>query len=141
MSACSWTLVCAACGQVYPGLELRYRCGCGGTLDVVHDLSTVSLTPADLPARRASKRPLDRSGVWRFRELILPLPEAELERAAVTRGEGNTWLHPAPTVAAAIGLETLLLKHEGENPTGSFKDRGMTVGTTIARHLGKTRVA
>ncbi len=92
---------------------------------------------AELDARRASRDPLDRSGVWRFRELVLPLaPEF-----VVTRAEGNTPLYDAPSVAAYAGLDALSLKHEGENPTGSFKDRGMTVGVSIARRLGMTRVA
>jgi threonine synthase len=137
--SCSWTLRCAACEDSYPGLELRYRCDCGGTLDVVHDLD--ALSGRDLlglfDARRASRNPLDRSGVWRFRELILP----GAAREVVTRGEGNTWLYDAPTIAERVGLERLQLKHEGENPTASFKDRGMTVAISVARRLGLNRVA
>lgn len=70
--------------------------------------------------------PLD-SGVWRFKELVHPeLPE----EAVVSRPEGNTPLYEAPAVARYAGLSWLRLKHEGMNPTGSFKDRGMTVAVS-----------
>ena len=134
-----WTLACARCAQDYPGLADRYLCDCGGTLDVVHDFEPVDL--ATLDARRASRDPLDRSGVWRFREFILPLGDVRLNRCVVSRGEGNTFLYDARAVAHEVGLDTLLLKHEGENPTGSFKDRGMTAGMTMAKFLGATQVA
>jgi len=135
------SLQCAKCGESYPVFDQRYRCNCGGTLDVVHDHSALSLTTEILDARRNSNDPIDRSGVWRFRELILPLSDAELRKAVVTRGEGNTHLYDAPTMATSIGVAQLHLKHEGENPTGSFKDRGMTAGITMARHFGMKQVA
>jgi len=134
-------LSCARCGTQYPVLEQRYRCDCSGTLDVVHDPTDFTLTTAELDARRNSSNPLDRSGVWRFRELILPLSEDEMNQAVVTRGEGNTHLYEASAVGRAVGVPRLWLKHEGENPTGSFKDRGMTAGISMARHLGLTQVA
>tara|TARA_Y100001970_G_scaffold212330_1_gene259296 strand:+ start:7684 stop:9012 length:1329 start_codon:yes stop_codon:yes gene_type:complete len=136
-----WHLECVICGATYSGLELRYRCECSGTLDVIHDLSKCELTREELDRRLGSKNPLDKSGVWRFRELILPLPESILEQIAATRGEGSTHLYETPTLAEKIGLENLWLKHEGENPTGSFKDRGMTVGITLAKHIGMSAVA
>ena len=92
---------------------------------------------------------LDYSGVWRYRELILPAPE----RFVVTRPEGNTGLYPVGIencgagrvghrqIGVYAGLERFFLKHEGENPSGSFKDRGMTVGVTMANLLGATAVA
>jgi threonine synthase len=137
----SWTLQCAACAVRYPGLDPRYRCDCGGTLDVVHDLSAVRVDAATFDARRASRNPLDRSGVWRFRELILPLGEDTLNECIVTRGEGNTQLYEASGIGRAIGVSRLQLKHEGENPTGSFKDRGMTAAISVAKHMGLKRVA
>lgn len=135
----SWTLRCVDCAADYAGTDARVRCDCGGTLDVVHDLAAVraTVTRDTWDARLASLAPLDRSGVWRFRELVLPLAA----ETVVTRREGATPLYDAPRVAAYAGLDALQLKHEGENPTGSFKDRGMTTGVSMARHLGKTRVA
>jgi len=139
MSAPSFRLVCVDCGAPYPGFELRYRCGCGGTLDVVHDLPTLrDRVGFELFDRRlASKARHDRSGVWRFRELILPVAEGEI----VTKPEGNTNLYRSEALAAWVGIDDVAWKHEGENPTGSFKDRGMTVGITVAKKLGMNRVA
>jgi threonine synthase len=87
--------------------------------------------------RLSSWQPLDRSGVWRYRELLPPLPAA----AIVTRPEGNTALYQHPQLTDWTGCEELFLKHEGENPTGSFKDRGMTVAISHARTIGAQAVA
>jgi threonine synthase len=135
----SWSLRCVDCGAAWGGLDVRYRCDCGGTLDVIHDLEALKGLPLmqTFDERRASRDRLDRSGVWRFRELVLPLDQAFV----TTRPEGNTGLYDSPRVASFAGLASFPLKHEGENPTGSFKDRGMTVGISIARRLGMTRVA
>jgi threonine synthase len=135
----AFKLVCIDCSAQYPGLEMRYRCDCGGTLDVVHDLAALKgRVSRELFDRRCGSRaPQDLSGVWRFRELILPVASERL----VTRGEGNTQLYDAPSVAEYAGLRRLRLKHEGENPTGSFKDRGMTGGVTVGALLGARRVA
>lgn len=78
----------------------------------------------------------DRSGVWRFRELVQPGTVDP-----VTYPEGNTPLLDRPAVSGWSGSDQLLLKHEGMNPTGSFKDRGMTVGITEARRIGAAAVA
>ena len=134
-----WHLACVACGARHGGLEVRYRCDCGGTLDVVHERGSDGKNPlgiSDFDARRASRDPLDRSGVWRFRELIAPFPAG----VVATRREGDTGLYDSDPVAEFVGAR-IQLKHEGENPTGSFKDRGMTVGVSAARLLGMTRVA
>ncbi len=139
MTPRSWKLVCLDCAREHAGLEVRYRCDCGGTLDVVHDLEALrgGIDFATFDRRLVSKEPANRSGVWRFRELILPV-DAE---AIATRGEGNTGLYESKAVASYVGLSRVQLKHEGENPTGSFKDRGMCVGITVAGLLGKRRVA
>jgi len=79
----------------------------------------------------------DRSGVWRFREL-LPFGD---DMAVVSLGEGNTPLYDAPRSADYCGLTSLKLKHQGNNPTGSFKDTGMTVAVTQALKLGMRLVA
>lgn len=88
-------------------------------------------------ARLRSRETRDRSGVWRFRELLPFAPEA----AIVSLGEGNTPLYDAPRSADYCGLSSLKLKHQGNNPTGSFKDTGMTVAVTQALKLGMRLVA
>ena len=128
-------LRCVECDAVYEPFVCRYRCDCGGTLDVVHDFASVSLSLFD--QRLASKAPEDRSGVWRFRELVLPVEVDSL----VSRGEGGTNLYESKRISEYAGVSSLGIKHEGENPTGSFKDRGMTVAMTLARRLGMQSVA
>jgi threonine synthase len=132
-------LRCIACGKEYDPLEVRYRCTCGDILDVVHDLE--ALGNMDLrrlwDKRWGSRTFPDDSGVWRYRELILPVEESLI----VSRQEGNTRLYPAGRAGEYAGLDHFLLKHEGENPTASFKDRGMTAGTTVARLVGARSVA
>ncbi|GAC1359233.1 MAG: hypothetical protein NVS2B12_10830 [Ktedonobacteraceae bacterium] len=184
-------LRCVECSALYPAIEAgqapRYRCDCGGVLDVetefrlprqegqaakkaepllhIPDYEVDSGTPVagaqwrQIFDERASNAPiwpismdkllLDRSGVWRYRELILPAPE----QLVVSRPEGNTGLYPVGIencgsgraghrqIGAYAGLERFFLKHEGENPSGSFKDRGMTVGVTMANLLGASAVA
>jgi threonine synthase len=76
------------------------------------------------------------SGVWRFREIVLPSAES-----VVSYPEGNTPLLHRIALDRWAGIERLLLKHEGQNPTGSFKDRGMTVGVTQALRIGARAVA
>jgi len=87
--------------------------------------------------RRASPKAIDQSGVWRFREL---LPEAD-ESEIITLTEGNTQIWEASRSAAYAGMRRLAFKHLGMNPTGSFKDLGMTTGITQAGRLGATSVA
>ncbi len=134
-------LQCMDCGRQYAIDEVIYTCTvCGGLLDVEHDLegqrSRVSHTLFD--DRLGTLDMPFRSGVWRYKELIAPdLPDD----AIVSRPEGNTNLYDMPRLARWAGIKTLYLKHEGENPTGSFKDRGMTGGVTHAKRLGMTRVA
>jgi threonine synthase len=82
--------------------------------------------------------PSERSGVWRFRELVLPDAGGE---DVVSHPEGNTPLLERPSLASYAGLAALIVKHEGHNPTGSFKDRGMTVALTQARRIGARAVA
>jgi threonine synthase len=139
MSALTFRLDCVDCGTSHPAFEVRYRCDCGGTLDVVHDLPALGdrVDLALFDRRLASKDRVDRSGVWRFRELVLPLTPKEI----VTKPEGNTNLYRSERLASWVGVEDLAWKHEGENPTGSFKDRGMTVGISVAKRLGMDRVA
>ena len=132
-------LQCVRCSRTYDIGQLRYTCDCGGVLDVKRDLSKID--GGELKAlwekRWGMKRGIESSGVWRYRELVLDAPDDKI----VTRQEGNTRLYPAGSAGTWAGLSNLYFKHEGENPTGSFKDRGMTCGTTAARFYGAKTVA
>jgi threonine synthase len=134
-------LQCMECERQYPIDSVIYTCEtCGGLLDVTHDLETLrTIVNRELFDRRLGS--LDapyNSGVWRYKELI----NADLDTSLIiSRPEGNTNLYHLPRLADYAGVDTLYLKHEGENPTGSFKDRGMTGGVTQARLLGMRRVA
>jgi threonine synthase len=88
--------------------------------------------------RRHSSLPIDQSGVWRFREL---LPILDKPNDAVTLREGNTPLFGMPRCAEIVGMDHLLAKHQGMNPTGSFKDTGMTAALSVARERGFDWVA
>ncbi len=132
--------VCAACGHELDELDRRPRCpDCRGLLEVRHDPPPVTgdALRAVLDTRCGARRGVFASGVWRFRELVLPAAHDPV----VSHPEGNTPLLVSPPVAAWTGAAELLLKHEGHNPTGSFKDRGMTVGVTQARRVRATAVA
>jgi threonine synthase len=85
-----------------------------------------------------SNAPLDQSGVWRYREMIGFLDSYD---HVVTLREGNTPLLDAPRAASFARLDRLVFKHQGFNPSGSFKDNGMTCGAAQARRLGMKRVA
>src|SRR5262249_44173773 len=92
----------------------------------------------ELETRRQFPKGSQRSGVWRYREFV----HASIsEEQIVTRLEGNTRLYESKKVDAFTGLSHILLKHEGENPTGSFKDRGMTVGVSEALRQGARALA
>ena len=132
-------LECVACGKTYDPWDLRYKCDCGGILDVMRDLSKIDGEELRKlwDSRWGLKRGVESSGVWRYRELILSVPDEMI----VTRQEGNTRLYPAGAAGKWAGLSDLWFKHEGENPTGSFKDRGMTCGASAARRLGAKSVA
>jgi threonine synthase len=98
---------------------------CGELLEVNYDFDSAS--PDSLrrtwAVRKVSTEPVDRSGVWRFREL---LPFLSAGSAIVSLGEGSTPLVEAPRTGAWVGGVKLFVKHQGNNPTGSFKDVGMT---------------
>lgn len=124
-------LKCIECGQEYNPQEVIYTCHkCGGLLSVEYEKSKI---PSDLD-EIWKKRPLS---VWRYAEL-LPIRNKE---KAVSLGEGGTNLNRCKRLSEKLGLKRLYVKNEGENPTGSFKDRGMTVGVTMALELGMKKVA
>jgi threonine synthase len=134
------SLECIACRSRFSVDEPRYRCAnCGDLLDVVYDYP--SCDPNELKQtwhmRRLSDDVIDVSGVWRYRELI---PFFRDRGNIVTYPEGNTPLLDAPKSARYAGLDRLQVKHQGFNPTGSFKDNGMTTGVTQARALGMKAV-
>lgn len=121
--------------------EILYNCPqCGGLLEAVYGkpAQRADELKALWRARRTSNAPLDQSGVWRYRELIPFLDD--LSRV-VTLREGCTPLLPGRLAAEYGGLDALAFKHQGFNPTGSFKDNGMTCGASQAVQLGMTRVA
>jgi threonine synthase len=116
-------LQCIDCARRYDALEIRYTCECGNLLSVERDNL---LDRNSFDDRLTSHAPIDRSGVWRFREGVLNLDRV------ITHPEGGTRLYER---------EGIFYKHEGENPTGSFKDRGMTVAVTQAVRVKATAVA
>lgn len=129
---------CRAC---FPITESIYNCpSCGGLLEA--RFTEDRLEPEEWKktwrGRRTSNLALDQSGVWRYREL---LPFDGHHHLAVSLREGNTPILNAPRAADYAGLDHLTFKHQGFNPTGSFKDNGMTCGVTQAIRLGKKRVA
>ena len=128
------------CGACFGINERLYTCSqCGGLLEIAHPLDSIDnahTLPAIWEARRTSFEPRDRSGVWRFRELLPFAKDARI----ITLEEGNTPLYDAPRCASFCGLDSLALKHQGCNPTGSFKDTGMTAAVTQALILGARTV-
>jgi len=129
------------CRARFPITDVIYNCPrCGGLLEACYPAP--AQTPSELKLlwreRRMSNAPLDQSGVWRYREII---PFLESYDRVVTLREGHTPLLPAPRAASYGGLDKLTFKHQGFNPTGSFKDNGMTCGVAQALRLGMTRVA
>lgn len=96
------------------------------------------LSAGSLAQDRLTQDRLDHSGVWRFRELLPILDNFE---NAVTLREGNTPLYHLPLAARALGIDALFAKHQGMNPTGSFKDTGMTSALSVARERGFQWVA
>jgi threonine synthase len=129
------TFRCIRCNKIIkPGTT--FRCGCGGLYEVRHEFEEVTRELFD-KRLGTTKKPYD-SGVWRFKELVYPEIDAE---AIVSRPEGNTNLYTREIVCDFVGVKDLSMKHEGENPTGSFKDRGMTVAVSEAKHCGASTVA
>lgn len=132
------TLRCIACSAEFATGAVRYTCDCGGLLAVERPAGWQRAAgPATFDARLGSRAAADRSGVFRFREGVLAGGTDDL----VTHPEGNTGLHHRQALCDWAGLPRLQCKHEGENPTGSFKDRGMCVAVTQARRLGARAVA
>ena len=138
-------LRCIGCGTVTPVAESGLSCEqCGDLLEVVFPhpgAASEKLNAATLKAiwreRRSSPLPQDQSGVWRFREVLPPLGKD----LPITLREGNTPLYELSLCSRITGVKQLYAKHQGTNPTGSFKDTGMTVASSFARKDGFRWVA
>jgi len=134
-------LVCEDCHAELGELDPSVRCpACNGLLEVRHNPPELrGQDLRDLFDKRIgppTTHPDPSSGVWRFRELVLPGADAP-----VSYPEGNTPLLVREAASRWAGLPDLAFKHEGMNPTGSFKDRGMTVAITQALRIGARAVA
>ncbi|MBZ5686225.1 MAG: threonine synthase [Acidobacteriia bacterium] len=135
---------CIACGDLSDAASQDFRCGhCGDLLEITYP--TWKETKPDAAKlkstwqkRRLSSSPVDLSGVWRYRDL---LPALDDEQQVITLREGNTPLYELPRCARITDVPRLFAKHQGMNPTGSFKDAGMTVAATFARRAGFRWVA
>lgn len=132
-----------ACAATYGIGEVRIECpACGSLLDVVYDWDRLQ-PPASWQffEQKWSRRhePLCFSGVWRFHELLPFAPAAQV----VTVGEGQTLLHASTGVGKYVGMQPgrLFLQYEGMNPSGSFKDNGMSAAFTHAHMIGAQRAA
>jgi len=125
----TYYLRCINCGREYDPEEVIYTChDCGDLLSVeYHDF------PSNL-GKAWAKKPLS---LWRYREM-LPIED---ETKIVSLGEGGTSLNRCSRLSDWLGLREVYVKNEGQNPTGSFKDRGMTVGVTKALELKMKKVA
>jgi threonine synthase len=143
-------LRCFGCGTRIAGADAQpdFRCSNCGDLFEVEYPGWVQRRGPDRPnpgalkwlwrERRMSGEAIDQSGVWRFREL---LPILNSFGNAVTLREGNTPLYHLPRNAKSLGIDQLYAKHQGMNPTSSFKDTGMTAAMSVARERGFEWVA
>ncbi len=124
-------IVCPRCDNHFPLGQLLNLCACGSPLLVRYDLkkAATALSRAALQGRAPT--------LWRYRE-VLPLND---NANRVSLGEGFTPLLEAKTLARELGLQRLWIKDEAQNPTGSFKDRGLSVAISLAKELGVTKAA
>jgi len=131
-------LSCSACGAESPDRDLLACAGCGDLMTFTLDTAAVDAHVIEEKARmrRSLTNALDRSGVWRYRELLPPIADD----AITTLREGDVPLYDGPRGAAFAGVDRLAYLHQGMNPTASFKDAGMTVAISRARENG-ARVA
>ena len=130
-----------SCRTQFSVTDVLYNCPkCGGLLEATYSGWNLDAEAVKSlwRARRVSNAALDQSGVWRYREVIAFLDNFD---SIVSLREGNTPLLAAPPAARYGGLDRLEFKHQGFNPTGSFKDNGMTCGISQALRLGMRRVA
>ena len=122
-------LKCSLCGKEYDVNEKIHKCktpGCKGRVDIYYDYEALKeiFTKEELAKRRG--------GVWKYFEL-LPIKD---RKNIVTLGEGGTPLIKAGRLAEHLGVKNLFMKDEARNPSGSFKDRPLTVGVSKAVEFG-----
>ena len=142
-------LRCIGCGATPDSAGQDFRCtDCGDLFEFV--FPGWNYDPAALKSLWLNRRTsvgkscvdksanrLDQSGVWRFRELLPHIPEEH----AITMGEGNTPIYHLQGCARKVGIENIYAKHQGMNPTASFKDTGMTFAASSAHQRGFRWVA
>ena len=122
---------CINCGTKYDINDIVYFCRkCGDILEVKYDFAELS---QKLDKSNWRNVPLS---VWRYKD-FMPIEDVS---KIVSLNEGGTGLHSCHKLGKKLGLMQLYVKNEGENPTGSFKDRGMTVGVSKANELGARNV-
>jgi threonine synthase len=124
-------IVCSRCGKRFTLSELLNLCPCGSPLLVRYDLeeAKTAFAKTSLAGRIAS--------LWRYRELLPLQDDANL----ISLGEGYTPLLDAKKLGAELGLRQLWIKDEAQNPTGSFKDRGLSLAISRAKELGVRKAA
>ena len=116
-----YRLRCFKCGEEFSPEETIHTCtSCSGLLEVILDLDKIDVTKKELDSRKI--------GVWRYREFMPIGKKAKI----ITMQEGGTPMYKAENLGSDLGIKELYVKNEGANPTGSFKDRGMTLGVTKA---------
>ena len=123
-------LQCIKCKEKYKKTEVRYRCDCGQSLEVVFNFNEIKNT---ISWKRLRKRPFRH---WRYKEFF-PLVK---EENSVSLMEGGTPLLKSRNISRELGFKNLFLKCECENPTGSFKDRGTTVEISKALEFNSNEV-
>ncbi|MCR4335509.1 MAG: pyridoxal-phosphate dependent enzyme, partial [archaeon] len=130
-------LNCIECDKSYSAEEIRYKCDCGDLLEVAIDFEAIGKNAYDWKTSFDENK--NKSAFIRYKEFLLPdLPDKKI----ISLGEGDTPLYNASEkVQGYFGVKNLFFKHEGMNPTLSFKDRGMVAGVSWANHLGVERVA
>ncbi|MGB9370450.1 MAG: pyridoxal-phosphate dependent enzyme, partial [Halobacteriota archaeon] len=109
-------LECIKCGKKHDLSTVANTCSCDGLLEIRYDFSKVQFSLEDLSAIPPH--------VWKYRQLL------PISGAPISLMEGGTPLYRCTRLEEECGVKELYVKHEGMNPTGSFKDRGMTVGVS-----------
>ena len=120
-------LECLKCAAKYDITNIINTCSCDGLLEIKYDFSDVNFK-IETMTHIAPK-------VWKYRDLL------PIKKDPITLFEGGTPLYKCDKLGESLGLKELYVKHEGMNPTGSFKDRGMTIGVSRALELGMKTVA